>query len=83
MPIADDDLADRAIELFLAGYDPLLFAADLGLSPETVFAQIRTTLRIYIEKAQRLSRKGRAGRRPLGKRAMTASERKQRQRAKK
>lgn len=47
-PIPDEASAERALELFLAGYDPLLYAADLGLTPEQVFDQIRATLRIYI-----------------------------------
>lgn len=85
-PIADESLADRAIELFLAGHDPLLYAADLGLTPETVFDQIRTTLRIHIEKTlaaeQKLSRKG-TGRPPLFGKPMSNAERLQRSRAKK
>lgn len=57
-PIADEARAERAIELFLAGYDPLLFAAELGLTPEQVNAQIRWTLSLYIARAARLGRKG-------------------------
>lgn len=85
-PIADELTADRAIELFLAGHDPLLFAANLGLTPEQVWNQIRVTLRIYVEKAlaaeQKLSRKG-TGRKPLFGRPMTNAERQKRKYAKK
>lgn len=67
-PIADESTAERVIEQFLAGYDPLLFAGDFGLTPEQVFDQIRWTLRLYVEKAladaRKLSRRGRAGRKP-------------------
>ena len=59
-PIADESTADRAIELFLSGFDPLLYAADLGLTPEQVWDQIRTTLRIYIEKAMAANEKARS-----------------------
>lgn len=80
-PIADESTAERVIESFLAGYDPLLYAADLGLTPEQVFDQVRWTLSLYIEKAQRLSRKGKAGRKPLGDRAATGTERARKSRA--
>jgi len=83
-PIADEVTADRAIELFLSGYDPLLYAADLEVTPEQVFDQIRTTLRIYIEKSlvaeQKLNRKG-TGRPPLFGAPMTNAERLKRSRA--
>lgn len=85
-PIADELLADRAIEQFLLGYDPLLYAADLGLSPEQVFDQIRVTLRIYIEKsmaAEQKLRRPRAGRKSILGRPMTNVEMLQRSRAKK
>lgn len=85
-PIADEMLADRAIELFRRRYDPLLFAADLGLTPEQVWDQIRVTLDIYIEKSlaaeQKLRRKG-TGRKPLFDRPMTNAERQRRKYAKK
>jgi len=85
-PIPDEAAADRAIELFLRGFDPLLFAADLGLTPEQVWDQIRVTLQIYVEKAlaaeQKLSRKG-TGRKPLFGRPMTNAERQRRKYAKK
>lgn len=72
MPIADEATAERAVELFLAGHDPLLYAADLHLPPETVLDQIRWTLR---QCQDRLSRRGRAGRKPIGKRPQTSTER--------
>lgn len=82
-PIADELIADRAIELFLAGYSPDLYAWELGCTPEQVFDQIRTTLRIYVEKAlaaeQKLSRKG-TGRPPLFGKPMTNAERLKRSR---
>lgn len=80
MPITDDAVAERAIALFLAGYDPLLFAADLNLTPETVFDQIRWTLNDCQEK---LSRRGRAGRKPIGARAQTGTERSRKSRKRK
>lgn len=76
-PISDDDLADRAIELFLAGYEPMLFARDLGLTPEQVYDQIRWTLQLYIDKAlaaqTKLSRKGTG--RPRKADALSAAQR--------
>lgn len=84
-PIADEMLADRAIELFLAGYSPDLYAWELGCTPEQVWDQIRVTLRIHVEKAlaaqQKLSRKG-TGRPPLFGKAMTNAERLRRSREK-
>lgn len=86
-PIEDDFLADRALELFLAGREPLLYAADLGLTPEQVYDQIRWTLKLYIEKAlaaqTKLNRKGKAGRKPIGKRPLTNAEKVRQYRARK
>lgn len=86
-PILDDDVADRAIELFLAGHEPLLFAANLGLMPEQVYDQIRWTLRLYIDKAlaaqTKLNRKGKAGRKPIGERPLTNAEKVRQYRARK
>ena len=78
-PIADEATAERVIEWFLAGYEPLLFAADFGLSPEQVIDQIRWTLALYVRK---LSRKG-TGRKPIGEKAMSSTERAKRARKKK
>ena len=58
-PIPDDVLADYALDLFLKGYEPLLYAANLGLTPEQVWDQIRYTLQECFNK---LSREGKAGR---------------------
>lgn len=58
-PIPDEVLADHAIDLFLKRYEPLLYAADLGLTPEQVWDQIRYTLQECLDK---LSRQGKAGR---------------------
>ena len=77
-PIADESTAERVIESFLAGYDPLLYAADLGLTPEQVFDQIRWTLKRYIEK---LTRKGKAGRKRIGDQPMTGTQRARKSRA--
>ena len=81
-PIADDAVAERVIEQFLAGYDPLLFAGDFGLTPERVIDQVRWTLRMYVEKAtsdaRKLSRKGRAGRKPKPDDQVNAKTRAQR-----
>lgn len=81
-PIADDNIAECVIEQFLAGYDPLLFAGDFDLTPEQVTDQIRWTLRLYVEKAiadgRKLSRKGRAGRKPKPDDQVSAKTRAQR-----
>ena len=78
-PIADEATAERVIDQFLAGHEPLLYAADLGLTPEQVIDQIRWTLAQYVRK---LSRKG-TGRKPLGEKPMTSTERAKRARKKK
>jgi len=81
-PIPDENTAERVIELFLAGYDPLLFAADFGLTSEQVIDQIRWTLKIYVEKtiaqAHKLRRKGMAGRKPKPDDQISAKTRAQR-----
>lgn len=85
-PITDEAAAERVIDQFLAGYEPLLFAADLGLTPEQVLDQIRWTLQRYITEAltsaRKLSRKG-TGRKPIGDAPMTSTERAKRARKKK
>ena len=85
-PIADEATAERVIDQFLAGYEPLLFAADFGLTPDQVIDQIRWTLQRYITEAltsaQKLSRKG-TGRKPIGAKPMTSTERAKRARKKK
>lgn len=58
-PIHDDVLADYALELFLKGYEPLLYAADLGLTPEQVWDVLRLALRHCRDTH---GRKGKAGR---------------------
>ena len=85
-PIADEATAERVIDQFLAGYEPLLYAADLGLTPEQVLDQIRWTLQAYITEAltsaRKLSRKG-TGRKPIGDAPMTSTERAKRTRQRK
>lgn len=85
-PIADEATAERMIDQFLAGHEPLLFAADFGLTPDQVLDQIRWTLRAYITEvitsARKLSRKG-TGRKPLGAKPMTSTERAKKARKKK
>lgn len=44
-PIEDEFLADKAIDLFIAEYEPLLYAADLGATPQQVWDTIRTALK--------------------------------------
>jgi hypothetical protein len=83
--ISDETIGEEAVDRFLSGYDPLLYAAGLGLTPEQVWDQIRATLRIYVDKAtaaeQKLSRKG-TGRKSLFGRPMTNAERQRRKIAK-
>lgn len=43
-PLQDDYIAERALDLFLAGYEPLLYAADLGVEPEEVWDTLRQAL---------------------------------------
>jgi hypothetical protein len=43
-PIQDETAAEKAIELFCAGYEPLLYAADLGVEPEQVWDTLRQAL---------------------------------------
>lgn len=86
-PIQDEVTADRAIELFLAGYEPLLFAADLGVTPEQVWDQIRVTLRLHIGKnlaaAKRSAENGAKGGRPRDKNPSPAAVAKRESREKK
>lgn len=58
-PIQDELVADHAIDMFIAGYEPLLYANNLGLTPEQVWTVFRDALkhcRSYH------GRKGKAGR---------------------
>jgi hypothetical protein len=85
-PITDEATAERVIDQFLAGHEPLLYAADFGLTPDQVLDQIRWTLRAYITEAltsaRKLSRKG-TGRKPLGDAPMSSTERAKRTRKRK
>jgi len=84
-PIQDEMIADRAIELFLAGNEPLLFATDLGVTPEQVWNQIRVTLRLHISKnlaaAKRSAKNGAKGGRPRNNNPSPAALAKRKSRA--
>lgn len=44
-PIQDEILATTAIDYFIAGHEPLLYASDLGATPEQVWDTIRVALK--------------------------------------
>lgn len=73
-PITDETTAERAIDQFLAGYDPLLYASDLGLTPEQVFDQIRYLLDIFIAERMARSKGGKKGGKARAS-ALTAAQR--------
>jgi len=79
-PIQDEDLADKAVDLFVAGYEPLLYAGDLGATPAQVWDTLRLALRHCRDNHGRV---GKAGRKPEGKRAKTNAERQAEYRARK
>lgn len=43
-PIQDELLANNAVDWFIAGQEPLLYAADLGATPEQVWDTLRIAL---------------------------------------
>lgn len=43
--IQDDIAATQAIDQFIAGYEPLLYAADLNATPEQVWDTLRVALK--------------------------------------
>lgn len=69
-PIQDERAAEKAVDLFIAGCEPLLYASDLGATPEQVYDTLRVALRHCRDNHARPT----AGRKPVGKRAKTRAE---------
>ena len=78
-PIQDEITADKAVDMFLAGFEPFLYAADLNATPEQVWDTLRAALIHCRDSHARPT----AGRKPIGTRPKTNSERQAEYRARK